>query len=147
MEVQQLDVVLQNSWTTLLYSSFQALTCCCIPEKPTLLCCITFFSTKNSFNMSFNSFNRCEGVCVYKRVPLVRQHFEYLMLANGLVLISVETLIHCAVTNQVSGRKSIPPGGELSVALTRHRLPAVQSLELEGFFSCFSPFLFHVICP
>ena len=46
------------------------------------------------------------------------------------------------------GRKSIPPGGELSVALTRHQVTCGSKPGAGGiFFSCFGPYLFHVICP
>ena len=39
--------------------------------------------------------------------------------------------------------KSISPGGELSVALTRHRVTCGSKSEIGGiFFSCFGPFLF-----
>ena len=41
-------------------------------------------------------------------------------------------------------KKSIPPGGELSVDIG---IPAVQSPGLEVLFSFFGPFQFHVISP
>ena len=37
-------------------------------------------------------------------------------------------------------KKTIPTGGEVSVAQLDIGLPAVQSLGLEGFFSFFDPF-------
>jgi len=38
-------------------------------------------------------------------------------------------------------------GGELSVALTRHRVTCGSKPGVEGFFPFFGPFLLHVICP
>jgi len=52
---------------------------------------------------------------------------------------------HLMITTQMNKyfrfkeKKSIPPGGELNVAQLDIELPAVQSLELEGFFSFFGP--------
>jgi len=43
--------------------------------------------------------------------------------------------------------KSIPPGGELSVALTRHQPICGSKPPVGGIFSFFGPFQFHVICP
>ena len=39
------------------------------------------------------------------------------------------------------------PGGELSVALTKHRMTRSSKPGVGGIFSFFAPFLFCIICP